>query len=239
MEIALIFYGVILLAIFLLPVFDAVHNAGTVLGAGFGAVTLAAGIYFHKFTQKERGVILLLLAVITLVVFFAMYMIYQSGKSRRSDAKVILVLGCRVRGREPSKALCKRVDRAYYLLTNIPESVAVLSGGQGSDELISEAQCMKDMLVQRGVSPDRLYCESLSTSTDENIAFSTKLLAQNGLSNEIYLVTSDYHQKRALMLCEKYALIATPQSSKTKALHLPTFLLREILGLVKDSLINN
>lgn len=237
MEIALIFYGIILLVIFLLPLVDGVHNAGSLVGAGFGLLTLLAGINFEKLGLKERGIVLLLIAVATLVAFFLMYAIYQKGKSRKSNAKIILVLGCRVRGLAPSKALQKRVDRAYYLLTNIPDSVAVLSGGQGSDELISEAQCMKNMLEDRGISSDRLYCEARSTSTDENIAFSSRLLGENGLSNEVYLVTSDYHQKRALMLCEKYGLIATPQSSKTKALHLPTFLLREMLGIVKDKIL--
>ncbi len=237
MDIALIFYGVILLVVFLLPLIDGVHNAGTFVGTVFGAVTLIIGLNFEKLEMRERGIALFVIAGITLVAFFLMFSVYNRGKSRMSDAKTVIVLGCRVRGLEPSKALCKRVDRAFTILSGDPEKVAILSGGQGSDELISEAECMRRMLVERGIAEDRLYLENRSTSTDENIRFSVKILKENDLSNRVILVTSEYHQFRALWLCEKYGLEAAPQSSKTKALHLPTFLIREIMGIVKDRIL--
>ena len=63
-------------------------------------------------------------------------------------------------------------------------------GGQGSDENISEAQCMYDALVRDGISADRLYLEPNSTSTKENLDFSLKVIEENGLSRNIAVVTN-------------------------------------------------
>ena len=128
----------------------------------------------------------------------------------------------------------KRADKAFAVLSICPEMPAILSGGQGADEFISEAECMKRILTERGIPESRLILESRSTCTDENLRFSKEIMKREGIDGSVYLVTSDYHQKRALMLCKKHGINASPQSSKTKALHLPTFLLREIMAIVKD-----
>ena len=96
---------------------------------------------------------------------------------------LLLVLGCRVYGARPSRLLRWRADRAAKYLKAHPQSVAVLSGGQGRDEAISEAEAMRRLLTQAGIAPSRLLLEDKSTSTQENIAFSGEILAKNGLSD--------------------------------------------------------
>ena len=58
----------------------------------------------------------------------------------------IVVLGCQVKGTKPSKALKYRLDTAKEYMQANPETIAVLSGGQGKMEEISEAECMRRYL---------------------------------------------------------------------------------------------
>ena len=130
----------------------------------------------------------------------------------------------------------KRADEAYFYLLQNPNSIAVLSGGQGKDENISEALCLKKLLCDRGIEAKRLYCEELSTSTDENIRFSKQIIDDNGFCSDVVIVTSEYHQFRARKICEKYGLTPYQLSSKTQPILLPTFLLRELMAIINEML---
>ena len=85
-----------------------------------------------------------------------------------NDAGYMIVLGAGVNGTEPSLSLYNRLTAAEEWLNNHPNSIAVLSGGQGENEKISEAECMYRWLVERGVSPTKLYKEEVSKNTREN-----------------------------------------------------------------------
>ncbi|MBR6119123.1 MAG: YdcF family protein, partial [Oscillospiraceae bacterium] len=47
-----------------------------------------------------------------------------------------------------------------------------LSGGQGADECVSEAECMRRWLAEQGVPAEQMLLEDRSTDTAENMAFS-------------------------------------------------------------------
>ena len=157
MKLLIILFSVFVLFIFIEPAVEGVRNAGNLLGALSGTVSLVLGLHFNSFEIKTRGVVILLLSVFYLALFFAMYWVYVGGKSENGGYETVLVLGCRVKGSTPSKALEKRVDKAFTCLNQNPDAVAVLSGGQGRDEFLSEAQCMKNMLVQRGILEKDLF----------------------------------------------------------------------------------
>ena len=159
--------------------------------------------------------------------------VLRDGKTNADGQKILVVLGCRVKGDIPSVALEKRVDSAYLYLMSNPQARAILSGGQGRDEFISEAECMRKMLTDRGISSDRLLLEDKSASTYQNIKLSMKYIKDAGV-NEIAVATSEYHQKRARLICKKFGLTAYSVSSKTDPLILPVFVLREIFALVKE-----
>ena len=84
----------------------------------------------------------------------------------------IIVLGAHVNGTRLSKALLERARRALEYLEKNPGTKAVLSGGQGEGESISEAQAMSIYLQEHGISSDRLIMEDRSTNTKENLDFS-------------------------------------------------------------------
>ena len=187
-----------------------------------------------NFTTKKYTVFALFAISLALVLACAYVMSF--GKNNTSHQKTVVVLGCRVKGDVPSVALQKRADEAYFYLLQNPNSIAVLSGGQGKDENISEALCLKKLLCDRGIEAKRLYCEELSTSTDENIRFSKQIIDENGFCSDVVIVTSEYHQFRARKICEKYGLTPYQLSSKTQPILLPTFLLRELMAIINEML---
>lgn len=111
----------------------------------------------------------------------------------------MVVLGAKVRADGPSVSLMDRINAAYAYLTEHPEVIAVVSGGQGPDEHMSEAQCMYDHLVARGIDPSRVWIEDKATSTWENLNFSLDLIeSKTGTRPEkIGLLSSEYHMFRA------------------------------------------
>lgn len=229
MNLLLLILGILLIIMFIEPIFEEVFNAATIVGTMGGAVAVALGASWQYLDTALRSV----LAIAYLVGFFTilafMAVIYFKGRTTASNQSVIIVLGCKVKGEHPSKALMKRVDAAYAFLVKNEDAVAVLSGGQGRDEAISEAQCMMNLLLEKGIEKERLIIENHSTTTLENIRFSNELVNVR----EAAIATSEYHQLRAALLCRRFGITAYAQSSRTKLTALPTFLLREVLAVTK------
>ena len=148
----------------------------------------------------------------------------------------VVVLGCKVEGDRPSVALLRRVDTAADYLLAHPSVQVVVSGGQGPDELISEAEAMRRALVDRGVDEDRILVEDRSTSTLENLTFSKELLAENGLGTSVIVVSEGYHMYRALRVAERVGLDAEGLAAPSAAWVLPTSWVREWFGITLDGI---
>lgn len=249
-QLALIGFGCYYMYMFVRPVFGIIFNIGSVLGAFLSLIAILVGIFLKqiiafckKHYQSKKGKIILntlfsVLGIGILCFCITLSSIVLSAKTNADTQSTVIILGCAVRGDKPSYTLNTRIKYAYEYLEENPDSVAVLSGGQGSGENISEAQCMYDVLTEKGIDPNRLYLEEKSTNTYENIAFSKALINENNLSTDIAVVSSDYHLKRATMICEKNGLknvhrISAPSTFFDK----PTFYLREVLGVVKEFII--
>lgn len=139
----------------------------------------------------------------------------QSHSDEQADA--VIVLGAGVNGTTPSLALQSRIDAAEAYLTKYPEIPAVLSGGQGRGEDITEARAMYRALVADGVNPDRLILEERSTNTVENFRYSRELLQKQGVDithARIAVVTNDFHVFRAGLLADREGLSTFGISAK-------------------------
>lgn len=237
MQIVFMIIGIFVFSSFAVAIFDRVLNFGNIAGMALGVLYAVFGFFIHKLDSLNQILCAVIAFCILVLIAVKMREIYLAGKTTAKDQQVIIVLGCRVRGDVPSRALVKRVDAAYTFLLRNPHSVAILSGGQGRDENLSEAACMQQLLYDRGILKDRLILEDRSTSTDENIRFSEEIMARLGMGNEAAIATSEYHQKRAKLICRRYDLTVSAVSSKTKWTLLPTFLFREMFALVKESIV--
>ncbi|ARD49605.1 vancomycin resistance protein [Sporosarcina sp. P37] len=141
-----------------------------------------------------------------------------------------VILGAKVNGETPSLSLRYRLESALDYATRYPHVKLVLSGGQGKDEEISEAEAMHRYLTENGIAKDRLLLEDQSVSTYENLQFSQKLIPE---VSGVTIISSDYHLARARFLARQLGwesdVIAakTPESVKAKVV------VRERLALLK------
>ena len=148
--------------------------------------------------QKRVSAVLAVLIAAALVLFVGVTgQIVSASLSRPApDADYMLVLGARVKENGPSILLSYRIDRAADYLNENEKTVAILCGGQGSNEPMSEAQAMYDGLVERGIDGARLRMEDKSTSTEENIEFAKAFMEKENPS--VVITTTGYHLYRAL-----------------------------------------
>lgn len=132
------------------------------------------------------------------LLFVEIPIIKSAAQKPEPDADYIVVLGAAVYGENPSITLQHRLEGAARYLDANPQAKAVVSGGQGEGEDISEAECMRRYLVEHGIAADRILLEDQSTSTKENLAFSKAVIeADGGDASRIAIISSAYHLYRA------------------------------------------
>lgn len=157
---------------------------------------------------------------------------YQAQENEPKETDLIIVLGCKVKGERPSRMLRRRLDAAYEAMQKHPDALVVLSGGKGSDEKISEAEGMRRYLVEKGADESRLIMEDKSTNTFENIKFSFAITDKLGCGRDITIVTDGFHQYRASLIAKQEgAKNVTAYSANTQPKYVPTYWVREWLGL--------
>ncbi|MBO4881676.1 MAG: YdcF family protein [Firmicutes bacterium] len=154
------------------------------------------------------------------------------------DADYIIVLGAKVDPWGPSRALDDRLRAAYGYLEDHPDCRAVVTGGQGPDEHVSEGECMRDWLIEKGVDPERVIAECEADDTRENLRFSCALIEQDcgadWRTQGIVIVSSEYHLCRARYVGRHlldYDFGTYPAPTSLPAYKLRYFI-REALGMV-------
>ena len=150
----------------------------------------------------------------------------------------VIVLGAQVRETGPTVVLRWRLDTAFDYLVANPDTVCIVSGGQGENEPRPEADVMRDYLVEYGIAPERILVENESRNTVENIRNSMKLFDPERDSAGI--VTNDFHMFRACAIAKKQGVQnAQGIAAHSLMLFLPNNMLREFAGVMKDTLLGN
>lgn len=171
----------------------------------------------------------LLLAAVT-SVFIA-----KAGKGDPgTSCNYVIVLGAGVNGTVPSLILSERIGAAYDYLTENPDAICIVSGGQGPGEDITEAKCMYDALVSKGISPERIWQEDKSTSTRENIRFSMELIEEKTGSRpqQAAIISNEFHLFRAGLFAAEQDLDMVGVPAKTTWFSLrANYFLREIVAV--------
>lgn len=240
--------GVILIiAAVILKLFTAGHETVSLLFAGIGGLIIAFTIlaYLDKRSKKIAAILRRLLVIILILGFIAfafleIQIIQGNRMSMDTEAPYIIVLGAKVNGRNPSLILSERLEAAYEYMTEYPNSIAVLSGGQGSGEDISEAEAMENYLTERGINSSRLIKEDKSTNTWENIEYSlNKIKELDSGQVRAAIVTSGFHMYRATYIAEECGIEAVSYPAKTKRIDLLiNYYIRESMALVKMYLLS-
>jgi uncharacterized SAM-binding protein YcdF (DUF218 family) len=128
----------------------------------------------------------------------------------------VIILGAGLHGERPSAVLYSRLEAGLELLNENPEAAAVLCGGQGGGEYITEAEAMRRYLAEHGIGADRMILEEHSTDTRENLLFAKELLEERfGALPPAVVVTNDFHMTRSLLLARKAGLTVSGRAAYT------------------------
>lgn len=146
----------------------------------------------------------------------------------------MVVLGAGVHGDQPSLSLRNRIDAAYDYLITHPDVTAILSGGQGEGENLTEAQCMFDHLTAMGIDENRLLMEDKATSTWENLNFSLALIEETfgQRPEKLGVLSSEYHLFRASLFADACGVEFLGIPAKTTKISLRiNYFMREVAGV--------
>lgn len=155
------------------------------LMAGFLVLLIASPTIVNYFDPDVRHIIVFVLGLFTLeglwFSFTFMALLFYSWVyrllPRRRQYDYIIIHGAGLDGPRPTPLLAGRIDKALELWNKQHQhGKFVVSGGQGADEIVSEAQAMRDYLLEKGVSADAILMEDKSTTTWENLRYSLAII---------------------------------------------------------------
>jgi len=108
-----------------------------------------------------------------------------------------VVLGMALENGKPSDDLILRVDTTKEFIVEHPSSKLILTGGNPGRSGRSEAVVMKELLMERGVSEDKIIVEDSASCTLENFK-NVADLALTDPDQPNVIITSNYHMDRAV-----------------------------------------
>ena len=222
---------------------------------GIGVVLAVAVFLGWRIGVQERGTLVAAIAVVALLLVaqvgyvLAVLLLRWAWLARSvrrhppMQAEALVVLGAGLVGTRVTLVLAERLLAAVRLHGSLslpaePESrpvPLVVSGGQGPDEVTSEAAAMAAFLVDHGVDPAAILLEDCSTSTEENLVLSAGLvagLAPSGIPGRIVVVTNGFHVFRTDLLARALRLDVVVVGSATPLHYLPRALVRELAAVL-------
>ena len=154
------------------------------------------------------------------------------------DKDYILILGSQIKKDGTLTNLLKsRADRAVEFAKMQKEStgkdiVFIPSGGKGDDEVIAEADAIKNYLLETGIPEDRILVENKSANTFENLRNSMDLIRQDAKTNDpkIAFSTTNYHVFRSGVFASQQGIKAEGIGAKTKRYFWINAFIREFIA---------
>jgi len=237
------------------------------LMAGFLVLLIASPTIVNYFDPDVRHIIVFVLGLFTLeglwFSFTFMALLFYSWVyrllPRRRQYDYIIIHGAGLDGPRPTPLLAGRIDKALELWKKQHQhGKFVVSGGQGADEVVSEAQAMRDYLLEKGVPAAAILMEDKSTTTWENLRYSLAVIRADRTSaaaddapaggsvtsNDApadsefttAVVTSDFHVFRCAEYAHNLGIKADGIGSHTKGWYWPTAFIREFIAITKAHL---
>ena len=154
------------------------------------------------------------------------------------DKDYILILGCQIKKDGTLTNLLKsRADRAIAFAKMQKNAVGkditfIPSGGKGIDEVIAEADAIKNYLVSTGIPESSILVENQSENTYENLRNSMELI-RNHTKNDnpkIAFSTTNYHVFRSGVFASRQNIKAEGIGAKTKRYFWINAFIREFIA---------
>lgn len=222
--------------------FSLAHLLSLALGVGIGIGEIATIVYVLSLSgiidvgNMDRWVMLLAMTVFyfsMLVLSFVIYCIFIQIMPHLMNFDYIIIHGCGlIDGEKMTKLLSNRVDKAIEIYNKCKSKPIIIpSGGQGEDEKLSEAQAMKNYLLENGIPDDSIILEDRSSTTRENLLFSKEIIDSRAGKKKTALVSSNYHIYRCLRYARELGLRCTGIGAKVAWYFWPSALIREFIAV--------
>lgn len=166
---------------------------------------------------------------------FLLYSILYLAIPKKKHYDFIIIHGAGLKeGKYVTPLLKLRIDKAVeaFKKSKNPDIKIIVSGGQGSDEEISEAQAMANYILEETDIPsEKIILEDKSTTTYENLLFS-KEHGERLVENPKFLfVTNNYHVYRTGAYAKKIGLNGDGLGCQTARYYIPSAFIREFIAL--------
>lgn len=212
---------------------------GALVGMGLGeALSVAIGIFFILWATfhnafKTKGFLkflkrLFVFAFTVLIIYSAGILAFGNMNTVTYTEDYVIILGAGLNGSEPSLVLEERLDTAIEYMNQNRNATAIVTGGQGKGESITEAQSMAYYMMNRGIDANKILLEERATSTYENFA-NTREAVTDGT---VAVVTNDFHILRASQMAGLNGIKATHLGAKTPITLYPISCARELIAQI-------
>lgn len=141
-----------------------------------------------------------------------------------------------------NEILIQRLEKTLELANQNPDTLIIVTGGVPKNNK-TEANLMKQWLIEHGIDSGRIYADNFANSTVENALYSRYALAKHGIKQAV-LISSGSHVRRGQTLFEIATWESGPkdiQFRSVAALDKPLQELQQIgekdlMGIYRDSL---
>ena len=172
----------------------------------------------------------------TLIIATLYCNIVAANHIPKFDKDYVIILGCRINKDGSLTPLLKaRVDKAIKFAKIQKEKNGkslkfIPSGGKGTDEIMPEADAMKNYLIEQSINENNIIVENKSRNTFENMKYSKNIILNDKGNAKISFVTTNYHVFRSGVIANECGIDCEGMGSKTKWYFYTNALIREFIA---------
>lgn len=230
MHIILFLIGLIFSAVGLCAAYFTNMGTGEAAFVVIGIVFILWSVFYDSVKNKKflhflRG--LFVMGLVITLLYSAGICVFGTLNNATYNERYVIVLGAGLNGTEPTLALQSRLDATVDYMNRNTDAVAIVSGGQGTGETITEAEAMENYLISKGIASGRILREEQATSTYENFA-----LSKNYVDGSCVFITNEFHVLRSLQMAKMNGIDAAHIGAPTPITLLPVSCVRELLAQI-------
>lgn len=191
-------------------------------------------LYIKRFIDIGLNAVLCYFYCLTLATLYCNIM---AGKHKpKFDKDFVIILGSKIRDDGSLTPILKaRVEKAIQFAKEQEEKsnkniIFIPSGGKGQDEVIAEAEAMKNYLIENGIRQERIIIENKATNTLQNMRFSKEKINEINENGKIIFSTTNYHVFRSGVIANNEGIDCEGIGSNTKWYFYTNALIREFIA---------
>ncbi len=230
---ALILFDVLMAVCNITALFKEGRRMRNLLGTAFFTVCILLN-WFCSFALLPA----MLICYAQLFFLGCMVMSYTAALNRPLlDNDYLIILGCYIGKKKKLLPLLRaRLNRAirYAWQQEIATGKSICyvpTGGQGSDEIMSEGSAMEMYLLSHSAEQYEILAEKKASNTYENFLFSKQLIEGQKKDAAVAYITTNYHVLRSGMLARRAGLHAEGLGADTKWYYWPNAFIREFIAI--------